>query len=153
MVPLPVVASPKYACSMRTDFPANNHFTYGLFAAVPFWLVARRFRTGLMGPTIASLAPALAYQKRSRRGCQLVAKEVISLQKLSCRAAKSLIMNRVTSAPGVKGYYGRIKRRQPSAQNVGHCPPSALPRASIANSARREKQPSVARAPRVTAAG
>jgi hypothetical protein len=49
--------------------------------------------------------------------------------------------------------HGRIKRRQPSAQNVGHCPPSALPRASIANSARREKQPSVARAPRVTAAG
>ena len=34
MVPLPVVASPKYACSMRTDFLRNNRFTYEFFAGL-----------------------------------------------------------------------------------------------------------------------
>ena len=68
------VLGSKSAWSMRTDFPANNHFTYGLFAVVPFWLLVRRFRTGLMRPTTASsLVPALAYQKWKSRlpvGCQ-----------------------------------------------------------------------------------
>ena len=34
MVPLRVVASPKYACSMRTDFLRNNRFTYEFFAGL-----------------------------------------------------------------------------------------------------------------------
>ena len=80
-------------------------------------------------------------------------KHIISREEPLCCAAKAFISSEYLLRSKSIGLHGRIKRRQPSAQNVGHCPPSALPRASIANSARREKQPSVARAPRVTAAG
>src|SRR5690349_8774958 len=49
--------------------------------------------------------------------------------------------------------HGRIKHRQPAAQNFWHYFPPHCPGASIANFFEREKQPSVARTHYVTAAG